>query len=188
MLDRPSPRYTHAAGWTDARIERLTVLWKEGLSASQIVAELGGGLTRCAVIGKVHRLKLPKRRTIISRPPTPARKRRSNADILAQAPRQRSGDKQPTGPGVGRYDRVDRNKLKSAAIRAAAIPDEPFIDPDDGVDVTNLVGLADLNAHDCRWPSGDPLTSHFGFCGKPAVEGEPYCDEHCSRAYIGWQP
>ena len=46
--------------WTEERIELLTRLWGEGRSASQIAAELGG-VTRNAVIGKVHRLKLDNR-------------------------------------------------------------------------------------------------------------------------------
>src|SRR5258708_561821 len=41
--------------WTDERVETLKKLWTDGLSASQIAAELGG-ITRNAVIGKVHRL------------------------------------------------------------------------------------------------------------------------------------
>jgi GcrA cell cycle regulator len=41
--------------WTDERVELLKKLWSDGLSASQIAAELGG-ITRNAVIGKVHRL------------------------------------------------------------------------------------------------------------------------------------
>ena len=46
--------------WTDERVEALKTLWAEGLSASQIAARLGG-VTRNAVIGKVHRLKLSSR-------------------------------------------------------------------------------------------------------------------------------
>ena len=46
--------------WTDERVELLKKLWNDGLSASQIAAELGG-ITRNAVIGKVHRLKLSTR-------------------------------------------------------------------------------------------------------------------------------
>ena len=42
--------------WTDERVELLKKLWADGLSASQIAAELGG-ITRNAVIGKVHRLR-----------------------------------------------------------------------------------------------------------------------------------
>ena len=47
--------------WTDERVELLKKLWMEGLSASQIAAELSDGVTRNAVIGKVHRLKLSAR-------------------------------------------------------------------------------------------------------------------------------
>ena len=43
--------------WTDERVELLKKLWTEGLSASQIAGRLGG-VTRNAVIGKVHRLGL----------------------------------------------------------------------------------------------------------------------------------
>ncbi|HHB83366.1 MAG TPA: GcrA cell cycle regulator, partial [Devosia sp.] len=47
--------------WTDDRVSILKKLWMEGLSASQIAVELGEGVTRNAVIGKVHRLKLSGR-------------------------------------------------------------------------------------------------------------------------------
>jgi GcrA cell cycle regulator len=46
--------------WTDERVEKLKKLWADGLSASQIAAQLGG-VSRNAVIGKVHRLNLPGR-------------------------------------------------------------------------------------------------------------------------------
>jgi GcrA cell cycle regulator len=44
--------------WNDERVETLKRLWNQGLSASQIAGELGHGITRNAVIGKVHRLGL----------------------------------------------------------------------------------------------------------------------------------
>jgi GcrA cell cycle regulator len=46
--------------WTDDRVEQLKNLWTEGLSASQIARTMGG-VTRNAVIGKVHRLGLAGR-------------------------------------------------------------------------------------------------------------------------------
>ncbi|MDX1782086.1 MAG: GcrA family cell cycle regulator, partial [Thalassovita sp.] len=46
--------------WTDERVELLKKMWGEGQSASQIAKELGG-VTRNAVIGKVHRLGLSNR-------------------------------------------------------------------------------------------------------------------------------
>lgn len=48
--------------WSEPRVVTLKKLWAEGLSASQIAKELGG-VTRNAVIGKVHRLGLPYRAT-----------------------------------------------------------------------------------------------------------------------------
>src|SRR5579875_4115970 len=47
--------------WTDDRVDVLKKLWLDGFSASQIAKQLGGGLTRNAVIGKVHRLGLSGR-------------------------------------------------------------------------------------------------------------------------------
>ena len=55
-------------GWTEDRVSVLKKLWLEGLSASQIAKQLGG-VTRNAVIGKVHRLGLSGRAT----PSKPAR-------------------------------------------------------------------------------------------------------------------
>src|SRR3569833_2357158 len=49
-----------AMNWSDDRVEQLKSLWTEGLSASQIARALGG-VTRNAVIGKVHRLGLAGR-------------------------------------------------------------------------------------------------------------------------------
>ena len=43
--------------WTDEKIDKLKKLWGQGNTASQI-AEIIGGVTRNAVIGKAHRLNL----------------------------------------------------------------------------------------------------------------------------------
>ena len=62
---RPAPaafsvRKGTPMSWTDERVEMLKKMWSEGQSASQIAKELGG-VTRNAVIGKVHRLGLSNR-------------------------------------------------------------------------------------------------------------------------------
>ncbi len=46
--------------WTDERVSLLKKLWSEGRTAAEIAKELGG-VTRNAVIGKAHRLKLSNR-------------------------------------------------------------------------------------------------------------------------------
>ena len=43
--------------WTDEKVEKLKELWGKGNTASQI-AEIIGGVSRNAVIGKAHRLNL----------------------------------------------------------------------------------------------------------------------------------
>ena len=47
--------------WTDERVEQLKLHWMEGKTASQIASLLGHGVSRNAVIGKVHRLGLAGR-------------------------------------------------------------------------------------------------------------------------------
>src|SRR3954469_12551363 len=74
-------------GWTDERVETLKKLWLDGLSASQIAKQLGG-VTRNAVIGKVHRLGLSGRATP-SQPQRPAFKTpRAPRPITAHTPRR----------------------------------------------------------------------------------------------------
>lgn len=46
--------------WTDDRVSLLKKLWGEGKTAAEIAKTLGG-VTRNAVIGKAHRLKLSNR-------------------------------------------------------------------------------------------------------------------------------
>ena len=71
--------------WTDERVELLRKLWSEGLSASQIAAQLGG-VSRNAVIGKVHRLKLSSRGRAT---PAPTRQKKAThgGTTMRSAPR-----------------------------------------------------------------------------------------------------
>jgi hypothetical protein len=53
--------------WTDDRVAVLTKMWGEGKTAAEIAKTLGG-VTRNAVIGKAHRLKLSNRASPIPQP------------------------------------------------------------------------------------------------------------------------
>lgn len=53
--------------WTSARVSALIAYWEEGLTTSEIGRRLG--VTKNAVIGKVHRLGLPKRRVSAAEKP-----------------------------------------------------------------------------------------------------------------------
>ena len=77
-------------GWTDERVELLKKLWADGLSASQIAAELGG-ITRNAVIGKVHRLGLSGRAKSPSSSAPRPRKARSSGHMM-RVPERIDGD------------------------------------------------------------------------------------------------
>jgi GcrA cell cycle regulator len=69
------------SSWSDDRVKTLTRLWQDGASASQIARSLGG-VTRNAVIGKVHRLGLSGRAQPSApgaRPARPARPARTRA-------------------------------------------------------------------------------------------------------------
>ena len=75
--------------WTDERIDLLRKLWLDGLSASRIAAELADGVTRNAVIGKVHRLGLSGRVKPVA-PPTQARLREAVPQAIGASGRRRA--------------------------------------------------------------------------------------------------
>ena len=75
-----------ASAWTEDRIDRLRTLWLEGHSAARIARELGAGLTRSAVLGKVHRMGLSAGR------PRP----RGASAVVRSPPR----DRRPPSPPV----------------------------------------------------------------------------------------
>lgn len=149
--------------WTDERVELLKKLWGDGLSASQIAAELGG-ITRNAVIGKVHRLGLSGRaKSPASTAPRP-RKARSHAHML----------------------RVPRPAMRGNTALAHAFDYD--IDPepelvDNVIPIGQRRTLLELTEETCHWPIGDPGSAEFFFCGGPSISGLPYCAYHCRVAY-----
>lgn len=154
------------AGWTDDRVGALKKLWLEGQSASQIAKQLGGGVTRNAVIGKVHRLGLSGR----AAPSQPAR---TTAAFRTARPRPAATAAttaaQPAAPR--RLEVVLPKAVQPAAPAPAPIPDLP-----------GTATVMTLGAHMCKWPIGDPSSREFSFCGRRASEGV-YCVEHARVAY-----
>jgi hypothetical protein len=53
---RRGSRQCGPSPWTDERIEYVKARWSRGVTARQIARELGGGVTKSAVLGKIHRL------------------------------------------------------------------------------------------------------------------------------------
>ncbi len=166
--------------WTEERVVLLKKLWMEGLSASEIANELGNGISRNAVIGKVHRLGLPAR--------APARRGSSTPRTAGQMPKS----------GMQRQKAAART-VASPAARSNVVPKEEVEEVLEVVTeviavnaqentVTEITrgrisDIMDLNRHTCRWPIGDPGEENFSYCGARVSEGLPYCQHHASIAY-----
>ena len=148
--------------WTDERVELLKKLWADGLSASQIAGELGG-ITRNAVIGKVHRLGLSGRAKSPSSSAPRARKPRSAHDA-----------------GVAALDA--RQHRARACLRVWNHEPEPEL-IENIIPIGQRRTLLELNEDTCRWPIGDPATPGFFFCGGKPLTALPYCGYHSRVAY-----
>lgn len=170
-------------GWTEERVELLKKLWLEGLSASQIAGILGDGVTRNAVIGKVHRLKLTGRAKPASSAPrarpaprSPAVRRVSSGSTSSSLGALMKRRSMPAAPIQGATALKIQEEFQTEAYVAPQVQ-ELFIP------VEERLTLLELNEHTCKWPIGDPLTTDFYFCGQHSNEGKPYCEFHSRRAY-----
>ena len=139
--------------WSDERIETLTRLWQEGLSASQVARQLGG-VSRSAVIGKVHRLGIAGREAP-SRP-------------HAVVGRPSGGRPRATAGGT-------RRATVPRAPRQPVLPRVVFEAP-------ATATIHTLTAHGCRWPIGEPDQDGFGFCGRLRTGAGSYCAGHAPMA------
>ena len=151
--------------WTDERVELLKKLWAEGLSASQIAARLGG-VTRNAVIGKVHRLGLSGRATS-SRSSSP-RPRRTHVPRAGRASSLLFGTRGATA--LKPYYEAEPD-LAPAPLEELVIP------------LNERASIMTLKEAMCRWPIGDPGEPEFHFCGRKTCASLPYCEHHARMAY-----
>lgn len=123
-----------ADSWTDDRVAELRRLWEAGWSCSQIAAELGG-VTRNAVIGKVHRLELQARKTV---------------RVVARVP------KAPKPPRA-RTPRYAYSVLPEGVEPVRVELREADIEP-------LHIDLDALNSSNCHWPYGDGPVFTFCGC------------------------
>lgn len=147
--------------WTDERVELLKKFWAEGLSASQISGRLGG-VTRNAVIGKVHRLGLSGRAT--------------TSRMKTHRPRAR----------IANQKRLTKTRFATSGNPAVrALYEEPYTPPAEElvIPVAERKSIQTLTESSCRWPIGDPQKAEFHFCGKGKVPQLPYCEFHARRAF-----
>lgn len=163
-------KVTPEMNWTDDRVELLKKLWADGLSASQIAAQLGG-VTRNAVIGKVHRLNLSGRAKPASTQARPRKARQTNAAPAAHrhvAPR----------PIVQGNNAMKMQPSVAPRRTPVQVPFEDLVVP-----ISLKVSLLALNDQMCKWPLGDPGTEGFHFCGHRSFNSLPYCEYHSRLAY-----
>ncbi|MET4206889.1 GcrA family cell cycle regulator [Bradyrhizobium sp. LA2.1] len=149
-------------GWTETRVTVATALYNSGLSAAR-VAGLIGGVSRNAVIGKMHRGELadPKRKLP-----------RGSTD-------QAKGVRQP---------RQRRVRTRGPVVRVNDPANERPIPPsvvDAQIPIEQRRTLAQLDDACCHWPVGDPREAEFFFCGAPKVSDAdvPYCASHLFRSH-----
>ena len=181
--------------WTDDRVERLRKMWADGNSASQIANALGG-VTRNAVIGKVHRLGLsgrdrtgtgaaarkaatPKPR---AKPRTPRAPKPISRPAAAVARKTAPESKPPVEPASRARPAPSAPRIPDA-VRAMA--NRPFEAPREGVKMANgeYATVMTITDHMCKWPIGDPSTEEFRFCARRTEPEEPYCTAHSRVAY-----
>jgi len=173
--------------WTDERVELLKQMWGEGQSASQIAKELGG-VTRNAVIGKVHRLGLSNRATA-------APKTEAKAKPAAKSdPKPKPAAKSPEPAAKPETAPVPKPLPARKQIIPAGqpLPPQPSaneISPEALAKVSAIekkakkLTLMELTERTCKWPVGDPATDDFWFCGLPVQQGKPYCEAHVGVAF-----
>ena len=162
--------------WTDERVDLLRRLWSEGLSASQIAAQLGG-VSRNAVIGKVHRLKLSSRGRATA---TPTRQKKPSTASTVTATKTVARTATVTRPvtvTVGATALQTQFEAEPVA-RQYLRPQEEVVVP-----ISRRLKLVQLSERTCKWPNGDSLSEDFSFCGNNCADTGPYCGYHARIAY-----
>jgi len=190
--------------WTDERVETLKKMWAEGQSASQIAKELGG-VTRNAVIGKVHRLGLSNRvgggggpadgEEEVAAAPSPPR----TAPEVPRVPEPvKVAEARPAAPDRPAAPPVPVNNVTQLPLRKPIVPAGQPLPPQPSANEISPEALAsvrevekkakkltlmELTERTCKWPIGDPATEDFWFCGLPSLPGKPYCEAHVGVAF-----
>jgi GcrA cell cycle regulator len=183
--------------WTDERVETLRLMWIDGKSASQIAKELGG-VTRNAVIGKVHRLGLSNRSgngdTPEEEAAPPAEAAPAPEPVIATVEIEANDgtpEPQVAAPAAPRPLR-DQPPVARPRVPGQPLPPQPSGSEISAEALANLaevakkarrLSLMQLTERTCKWPVGDPATEDFWFCGLPSVAGKPYCEAHVAVAF-----
>ncbi|MEJ6709574.1 MAG: GcrA family cell cycle regulator [Amylibacter sp.] len=172
--------------WTDDRVETLKTMWGEGTSASQIAKELGG-VTRNAVIGKVHRLGLSNRATPAkTTKEKPAPKEAAKPKVAPKHEKEKSAAAKILESPVSlpiRRPIITAGQPLPPQPSNSEISQEALATVAEVEKKAKKLNLMQLTEKTCKWPIGDPATDEFWFCGLNVQTGKPYCEAHNAVAF-----
>ena len=163
--------------WTDQRVSLLTKMWGDGKTAAEIAKELGEGVTRNAVIGKAHRLKLSGRASPIQSAKATVKKTKEQGNTKTRAVKTKAVDTSPVDIVAAKA------KQKPKPVRAQSAAAHSKQDIEIIKNKGQRIPLSELTERMCRWPIGDPNDEDFGFCAAASEAGVSYCPEHGQIAY-----
>jgi len=143
-------------GWTDAAIAKARAMWTEGKSATEIGRELG--VSRSAVLGKLHRLGL-----------------------TGFTIRKRKSPHRSYGGVVLARTMAARTKKPATVVAEKAPPSLPATPPIDAAPLR--LTLLQLQRHQCH--AVTDLTAQALYCGHPVRPGSAYCPAHHARFHQG---
>lgn len=148
--------------WTADKVQQLVEMWPQPHAFGEIARMLG--VSRGALAGKARRMKLPARGDTLPGE-APIRRRPEGSGRKAAQPVEA---KTPE-PGLLLSKSVDILAEHRMRPPVQATPHKPPFVP---------------TPRKCQWPLGEPGKPGFHLCEAPAIEGKPYCGEHCAKAYI----
>jgi GcrA cell cycle regulator len=145
-----------SGAWTEERVAKLKELWAQGLSGQQIAREFG--CTRCAILGKIHRMGL-SRGGVVHAAKNAANERKARQARAKKTKPQKIAAPQP-----------EPLSLRKALILS--------LEPIDASIRVNAV-----TRRQCRYIHGDPA-KQWAFCGRAKQTGSPYCEHHTQLCYV----